>query len=61
MEIWFFGFIIVIVGFSLLYYGYIEKKKYEYKGKELELEQKKLDLRMKELEHSSINKESVEK
>lgn len=57
----FYFYIVIIVGFSLIYYGYIAKKKYEFKGKELELESKKLDLRMKELEFNSVSQEHADK
>ncbi len=45
-------FITIIVGFSLLYYGYDKKKSYELKTKKIELEHKKLDLEMKKLENT---------
>ncbi|MGY0691270.1 hypothetical protein ACW2QC_00590 [Virgibacillus sp. FSP13] len=48
MSLWF--YITVIVGFSLIYYGYDKKKNYELRIAEMELEQKKLDLEMKKIE-----------
>ena len=52
-------YLTIIIGFSLLYYGYENKKKYEVKIKEIELEQKKLDLEMKKLENG-ISKQKVD-
>ncbi len=70
MDFWF--YITIIVVFSLFYYGYDTKKKYDLKQKnlelehalkikEIELEEKKLDLEMRKmdppkLEISALNK-----
>ncbi len=48
LDWWF--YITIIIGLSLLYYGYENKNKYLLKIKEIELEQKKLDLEMKKIE-----------
>jgi hypothetical protein len=48
MDFWL--YITIIVAFSLLYFGYENKKKYELKAKEIELEQKYLELEMKKIE-----------
>lgn len=48
LSFWF--YITIIIGFSLIYYGYDKKKSYELKGKEIELEQKKVDLEIKKFE-----------
>ncbi|WP_106496098.1 hypothetical protein [Lentibacillus sp. Marseille-P4043] len=48
MSLWF--YVTIIVGFSLIYYGYDKKKSYEFKIAEIELEQKRLDLEMKKIE-----------
>lgn len=48
MDVWL--YITIIVAFSLIYFGYENKKKYELKGKEIELEQKYLELEMKKIE-----------
>ncbi|WP_095742901.1 hypothetical protein [Sediminibacillus massiliensis] len=52
-----FFYITIIVGFSLIYYGYVKKSDNDLKKKELELEEKRLELEMKKLE---INQESPE-
>lgn len=52
LDLWF--YITVIVGMSLLYYGYENKKKYNLKEKELELEHKKIDLEIKKLEKETF-------
>lgn len=49
MDLWF--YITIIVGFSLIYYGYDKKKSYELRAKEIELEQKKIDLEMEKIRH----------
>lgn len=43
-------YVTVIIGFSLIYYGYVKKKDVELKKKEIELEEKKIELEMKKLE-----------
>jgi len=53
-------YITLIVGFSLIYYGYIKKKDNDFKKKELELEEKKVELEMKKLEHSKECREQSE-
>ena len=45
MDWWF--YLTIIIGLSLLYYGYENKKKYDLKSKTMELEH---ELKMKELE-----------
>lgn len=59
LDLWF--YVTVIVGMSLLYYGYENKKKYNLKEKELELEHKKIDLEIKKVEKETIkqNKNDV--
>jgi len=47
-----FFYITIIVGFSLIYYGYVKKSDNDLKKKELEIEEKKLELEMKRLELS---------
>lgn len=47
-----FFYITLIVGFSLIYYGYVKKTDNDLKKKELELEEKKIELELKKLEHS---------
>lgn len=47
-----FFYITIIVGFSLIYYGYVKKSDNDLKKKELELEEKKLELEIKKLEIS---------
>ncbi len=47
-----FFYITLIVGFSLIYYGYVKKTDNDLKKKELELEEKKVELEIKKLEHS---------
>ncbi|RKQ30497.1 hypothetical protein [Oceanobacillus halophilus] len=51
MEYLFYVTVIIIVGFSLLYYGYDKKKSYELKLKEIELEKRKLDLELINIEN----------
>jgi hypothetical protein len=55
MDLDFFFYITIIVGFSLIYYGYVKKSENDVKKKELELEEKKIELEMKKLE---LNKRS---
>ncbi|MEH7177899.1 hypothetical protein [Neobacillus vireti] len=47
----FYFYLTIIIGFSLIYYGYVKKKDNELKIKELDLEEKKLELEMKKLDH----------
>jgi hypothetical protein len=58
MDYWF--YITIIVGLSLLYYGYENKKKYELKMKQIELEERKLDLEMVKIEAGLVNQDKVE-
>ncbi|MGP4074685.1 hypothetical protein [Halobacillus sp. K22] len=46
-----FFYITIIVGFSLIYYGYVKKIDNDLKKKELEIEEKKLELEMKKIDH----------
>ncbi|MBO8178481.1 MAG: hypothetical protein H0Z31_13645 [Bacillus sp. (in: Bacteria)] len=57
----FFFYMTVIIGLSLIYYGYECKKKYELKMKEVELEEKKIELEMKKLDHQSKIQDPAEK
>jgi len=47
-------YITLIIGFSLIYYGYVRKLDNDLKKKQIELEEKKLELEMRMLE---VNKE----
>jgi hypothetical protein len=47
-----FFYIVLIIVFSLIYYGYVKKKDIDLKMKELELEEKKVELEIKRLEVS---------
>ncbi|MBY0098230.1 hypothetical protein [Mesobacillus maritimus] len=49
----FFFYLTIIVGFSLIYYGYVKKSENDVKKKEIELEEKKIELEMKKLEFKS--------
>ncbi|MCA1064379.1 hypothetical protein QTG56_22435 (plasmid) [Rossellomorea sp. AcN35-11] len=40
----FFVLVVVVIGFSLIYYGYEKKKDYEVKLRELDIQEKKIDL-----------------
>lgn len=51
----FYFYLTIIIGFSLIYYGYVKKKDNELKIKEIELEEKKLELEMKKLDHDKTN------
>ncbi|MDQ0268273.1 hypothetical protein [Cytobacillus purgationiresistens] len=42
--------IVFIVGFSLTYYGYINRNEHKLKEKEIELEIKKVELEMKRID-----------
>ena len=53
----FFFYITIIVGFSLIYYGYVKKQDNDLKKKQLELEEKKIELEIRRLE---LNKERYE-
>jgi hypothetical protein len=48
-------YLTIIIGFSLLYYGYVKKKDSELKMKEIELEEKKIELEMKKLDQDKTN------
>ncbi len=55
-----FFYIVLIVAFSLIYYGYVKKKDNDLKMKELELEEKKVELEMKKLENrQDCNKQDI--
>ncbi len=68
MDWWF--YITIVIGLSLLYYGYENKQKYELKRKtielehdlkikEMELEQKKLDLEIIKIENG-VTKQNLD-
>ncbi|OZM57099.1 hypothetical protein CIB95_09740 [Lottiidibacillus patelloidae] len=59
MDFWF--YLVIAIGIYLLYYGYIAKKKYEFRGKEMEiqLKHKKLELEMKKLELKQLDNTPV--
>lgn len=57
----FFFYITIIVGLSLIYYGYVNKSDNEVKKKKLEVEEKKIELEMKKLELANREKEEREK
>jgi uncharacterized membrane protein len=48
-------YLTIIIGCSLLYYGYVKKIDNELKMKEIELEEKKLELEMKKLDQDNKN------
>jgi len=52
-----FFYITVIVGFSLIYYGYVKKIDHDLKKKELEIEEKKIELEIKKLDYNHGEKE----
>ncbi|MGP4069988.1 hypothetical protein [Halobacillus sp. B29] len=52
-----FFYITIIVGFSLIYYGYVKKIDNDLKKKELEIEEKKIELEIKKLDHKDGEKE----
>jgi len=54
-------YITLIVGFSLIYYGYVRKLDNDLKKKQIELEEKKLELEMKMFEVSKEQMVSNEK
>ncbi|MCA1010547.1 hypothetical protein [Halobacillus halophilus] len=56
----FFFYITIIVGFSLIYYGYGKKIDNDLKKKELEIEEKKIELEIKRLDHKDGEKEKEE-
>ncbi|SDN68126.1 hypothetical protein [Bacillus sp. OK048] len=51
----FYFYATIVIGISLIYYGYIKKKDNELKIKELELEEKKVELEMKKLDQDTKN------
>jgi hypothetical protein len=51
----FYFYLTIIIGCSLLYYGYVKKIDNELKMKEIELEEKKLELEMKKLDQGNKN------
>ncbi|MDR7075694.1 hypothetical protein J2Y03_000682 [Neobacillus niacini] len=51
----FYFYLTIIIGFSLIYYGYVKKKDNELKIKEIELEEKKVELEMKKLDYDKTN------
>ncbi|SFA85184.1 hypothetical protein SAMN04488072_102317 [Lentibacillus halodurans] len=58
MSFWF--YITIITAFSLIYYGYEKKKKYELKAKEIELEQQKLELEKIKIENGKVNEKETQ-
>ncbi len=50
-----FFYIVLIVGFSLLYYGYVKKKDTDLKIKQIALEEKKIELEIKQIEAKQGN------
>ncbi|MFZ0370478.1 MAG: hypothetical protein WAM07_12865 [Halobacillus sp.] len=52
-----FFYITIIVGFSLIYYGYVKKIDNDLKKKELEIEEKKIELEIKKVDHNNSEKE----
>ncbi|WP_273851869.1 hypothetical protein [Guptibacillus spartinae] len=56
-----FFYLTIVVGFSLIYYGYVKKTERDIKMKELDLEAKKVELEMKRLEFRQDISESEEK
>lgn len=59
MDLYF--YITIIVGFSLIYYGYVKKIDNDLKKKKLELEEKKVELEMKKIEMSKECQDQGEK
>ncbi|SFF56913.1 hypothetical protein SAMN05216353_10213 [Halobacillus alkaliphilus] len=55
-----FFYITIIVGFSLIYYGYVKKIDNDLKEKELEFEEKKIELEIKKLDHHNGELEKEE-
>lgn len=56
-----FFYITIIVGLSLIYYGYVKKQDNDVKKKQIELEEKKIELEMKKLDLSKEYYEQSEK
>ena len=56
-----FFYITIIVGLSLIYYGYVKKQDNDLKKKQLELEEKKIELEIRKLDHSKEWYEQGEK
>ena len=50
-------YVMIVIGFSLIYYGYVKKKDVELKKKHIELEEKKIELEMKKLEQGTGKQE----
>ena len=50
-----FFYIVLIVAFSLLYYGYVKKKDTDLKIKQIALEEKKIELEIKQIEAKQGN------
>ncbi len=62
MDWWF--YFTIIIGLSLLYYGYENKKKYELKRKTMELKHelkiREMELEIVKIENSSISKQDFD-
>ncbi|WLR59056.1 hypothetical protein [Guptibacillus hwajinpoensis] len=56
-----FFYLTIVVGFSLIYYGYVKKTEKDIKMKELELEAKKIELEIKKLDYRKDSSEREEK
>ncbi|MBN8208136.1 hypothetical protein JI666_05200 [Bacillus sp. NTK071] len=56
-----FFYLTIVIGFSLIYYGYVKKTERDIKMKELDLEAKKVELEMKKLEYRQYSSEIEEK
>ncbi len=54
-------YITIIIGFSLIYYGYVRKIDNDLKKKKLEIEEKKIELEIKKLELGLESKDHGEK
>ncbi|PFG12250.1 hypothetical protein [Bacillus sp. es.036] len=52
-----FFYLTIVIGISLIYYGYVKKTEKDIKMKELELEAKKIELEMKKLEYRQDSSE----
>lgn len=55
----FYFYVTVIIGFSLIYYGYIKKIEIDLKMKELEIKEKQIELETKILEKESELKKEM--
>jgi hypothetical protein len=59
LDFWF--YLVIAIAIYLIYYGYIAKKRYEFREKEMEiqLKHKKLELEMKKLEFKHLESSPV--